>query len=135
MVRNEGILKQATVKELTKHTMPEVKDPEVAKKLIPTFEVGCKRITPSNGYLQSFNRDKVSLVTDGIDCITEDDIKTKDGTLYKVDAIVHATGISPIESGRALDAYGQQNEHMLESKEVSKTKWTPWKLRRSFGSS
>ena len=29
-----------------------VKDPELAKKLIPTYPIGCKRITPSDTYLK-----------------------------------------------------------------------------------
>ena len=91
---------------LTKHTMTEVFDGETAKKLTPSYEVGCKRITPSNGYLQSFNRDNVTLVTDGIDHITENGIKTRDGTLYEVDTIVYATGFSPIESWKVTDMYG-----------------------------
>ena len=86
--------------------MTEVKDPEVAKKLIPSFEMGCKRVTPSNEYLQSFNRDNVTLVTDGIDSIVENGIKTKDGIVHDVDTIVYATGFSPIKSANAYEAYG-----------------------------
>ena len=43
-----------------------VKDPELVEKLIPEYDVGCKRITPSYNYLQTFNRDNVKLITDPI---------------------------------------------------------------------
>ena len=102
----EGLLRKKVLEIFTKHTKTVVNDPEIAKKLIPSFEVGCKRVTPSNEYLQSYNRDNVTLVTEGIDCITEDCIKTKDGTEYEVDTIVFATGFSPIDSLKAFDAYG-----------------------------
>ena len=107
----EGISRKKVVEWLTKHTMTEVFDTEMAKKLIPSYEVGCKRVTPSNSYLQSFNRDNVALVTDEIDCITEDGIKTKNGTLYEVDSLVYATGFSPIESWKASDMYGLNDFH------------------------
>ena len=109
--RMEGLLRKKVVELLTQHTMTVVKDPEIAKKLIPSFEMGCKRVTPSNEYLQSYNRDNVTLVTEGIDCITEDGIKTKDGKVHEVDTIVFATGFSPIESGTAYDAYGLNGIH------------------------
>ena len=43
-----------------------MKDPELIEKLIPEYDMGCKRITPSFNYLQTFNRDNVKLVTDPI---------------------------------------------------------------------
>ena len=46
------------------------KDPETARKLTPSYDMGCKRITPSDDYLQAFNSEKVSLVTEGITEVT-----------------------------------------------------------------
>ena len=97
--------------------MTEVFDAETAKKLTPSYEVGCKRITPSNHYLQSFNRDNVTLVTDGIDHITENGIKTKDGILYEMDTIIFATGFSPIESWKVTDMYGLNGNSKLSESE------------------
>ena len=104
--RMEGFFRKRVVNILTEHTMTEVKNPEVAKKLIPSFEIGCKRVTPSNEYLQSFNRDNVTLVTEGIDSIVENGIKTKDGIVHEVDTIIYATGFSPIKSANAYKTYG-----------------------------
>ena len=36
----------------TGHIKKTVKNPETAKKLTPTYDMGCKRITPSDTYLQ-----------------------------------------------------------------------------------
>ena len=41
-----------------------LKDKELAERLMPTFSMGCKRITPSDTYIKSFLKDNVHLVTD-----------------------------------------------------------------------
>jgi hypothetical protein len=33
-----------------------MQDPELSKKLIPNYDMGCKRITPSDTYLAAFNK-------------------------------------------------------------------------------
>ncbi|OAG33842.1 hypothetical protein AYO21_12061 [Fonsecaea monophora] len=65
---------------------------ELAEKLIPKWEVGCRRPTPGPGYLESFTKDHVSLVISDISEITETGIKTADGNLHEFDVIVCATG-------------------------------------------
>lgn len=65
---------------------------DLAKKLIPKYEVGCRRATPGPGYLEAFTKDNVSLVTDSIDRIEASGIRTVDGKLHEFDAIVCATG-------------------------------------------
>jgi len=67
-------------------------DDDLAKKLTPDYEVGCRRATPGPGYLESFKRDNVSLVTDSIECIESGGIRTVDGRLHECDTIVCATG-------------------------------------------
>lgn len=67
-------------------------DEELARKLTPDYEVGCRRATPGPGYLEAFKRDNVSLVTDSIESISETGITTKDGTHHEFDTIVCATG-------------------------------------------
>jgi cation diffusion facilitator CzcD-associated flavoprotein CzcO len=69
-----------------------VKDPVTAEKLSPDFGVLTKRPTMSTGYLPAYNRDNVSLITDAIEEITPDGIKTRDGTLHKLDVLILATG-------------------------------------------
>jgi cation diffusion facilitator CzcD-associated flavoprotein CzcO len=68
------------------------KRPEVAKKLIPTFSVGCRRPTPGNGFLEALCEDNVEPVTKGIKRITEKGIVTEDGVEHEVDIIICATG-------------------------------------------
>lgn len=70
----------------------QVKDPELRKKLTPTFQFGCKRVLVSDDYWATFERPDVELVTDTIERIEAKGVRTKDGRLHEADAIVLATG-------------------------------------------
>ncbi|PSN72779.1 FAD/NAD(P)-binding domain-containing protein [Corynespora cassiicola Philippines] len=65
---------------------------ELATKLTPDWEVGCRRATPGPGYLEAFTQPHVSLITDAISHITSTGITTQDGTHHSFDVIVCATG-------------------------------------------
>lgn len=69
-----------------------VKDRATAEKLSPNFGVLAKRPTMSTGYLPAYNRDNVTLITDRIEEITPDGIRTQDGVLHKLDVLILATG-------------------------------------------
>ncbi len=93
-----------------------IKNPEVCAKLTPIYEMGCKRITPSNHYLQSFNKDNVHLVTEKIMHFTEDGIETDDDKLHKFDAVIYATGFSVMQS--TVSVYGQNGVQSKENGQI-----------------
>lgn len=70
----------------------QVDDPIVRERLIPRYGLGCKRPSMSNDYLKTFNRANVTLATASIECITEQGVRTVDGTEYEVDVLICATG-------------------------------------------
>lgn len=71
----------------------QVQDPELLKKVLPTYPPFGKRILQDNGtYLEALQQDNVELVTEGIAAIEENGVRTADGHLHEVDAIVCATG-------------------------------------------
>lgn len=72
----------------------QVDDPEVQEKLIPEYSFFCKRPSFSNTYYPCFNREHVELVTEGIECVTETGIRTRDGEERELDTIICATGYS-----------------------------------------
>lgn len=67
-------------------------DPELCDKLIPKWELGCRRITPGEGYLESFTRANVHLTQSPITKISENGLYTTDGKFHEVDVLVCATG-------------------------------------------
>ncbi|KXS17607.1 cyclododecanone monooxygenase [Gonapodya prolifera JEL478] len=71
-----------------------VKDPETAEALKPYYNQFCKRPCYHDEYLQTFNRENVTLVDTkgkGVTEITEHGI-VANGKEYKVDCIIFATG-------------------------------------------
>ncbi|KFU80807.1 Predicted flavoprotein CzcO associated with the cation diffusion facilitator CzcD [Amycolatopsis lurida] len=81
------------------HLRRAVKDPVTREKLTPRYALGCKRPSFSNEYLQTFDRDNVTLETTGIDAITGSGVRTTDGTEHPVDVLVLATGFKVFEKG------------------------------------
>ena len=105
-----------------------VRDPELARKLIPDYGLGCKRPSISNDYLRTFNRDHVELVTDAIERVTPTGIRTAEGVERAVDAIVLATGFrlasdpenfrrTPVRGRDGFDLARHYTEHRLRSYE------------------
>lgn len=77
----------------------QVQDPAVREKLIPRYGLGCKRPSMSNTYLRTFNRPDVSLVTEGIEAVTENGVRTVDGVEHEVDVLICATGFKLWDKG------------------------------------
>jgi len=103
-----------------------VHDPELRRKLMPDYGMGCKRPSVSNHYLRTFNRENVSLVTDKIDRVTSSGIRTVDGIERPVDAIVFATGFrlasdpenyrrTPVRGRNGFDLATHYAENRLKS--------------------
>ena len=67
-------------------------DKELCEKLIPKWELGCRRITPGDGYLEAFTKPNVHLTNSTIISIEPEGIRTEDGELHELDVIVCATG-------------------------------------------
>ncbi|MFE3325694.1 flavin-containing monooxygenase [Streptomyces sp. NPDC059176] len=72
----------------------QVPDPELRRKLTPTYQIGCKRILLTNDYYPTLLRDDVDLVTSPIAEFTESGIRTADGDLHEADVVVLGTGFS-----------------------------------------
>lgn len=69
-----------------------VDDPSTGERLTPNFGPLAKRPTISNGYLKSYNRNNVSLITEPIERITEDGVLTRDAVEHRFDVLILATG-------------------------------------------
>jgi cation diffusion facilitator CzcD-associated flavoprotein CzcO len=79
----------------------ELQNPALEARLIPEYELGCKRPATSNTYLRTFRRANVALITDGIDRICPQGVITRDGTLHEIDTLILATGFLTTERGNA----------------------------------
>ncbi|KAF9874299.1 flavin-binding monooxygenase [Colletotrichum karsti] len=62
------------------------------KRLIPSFPIGCRRIGPAEGFLESFHEENVELADGDISTFTKTGLRTKEGVEYEADVIICATG-------------------------------------------
>ncbi|KAG5762447.1 hypothetical protein H9Q72_009448 [Fusarium xylarioides] len=69
-------------------------DEKLTQRLIPTFPMGCRRLGPAEGFLESFHEDNVELAEGEIESFTENGLRVADGTEYKADVIICAMGFN-----------------------------------------
>ncbi|RKL19310.1 hypothetical protein BFJ68_g3584 [Fusarium oxysporum] len=77
-----------------------IASPELRGKLIPSWELGCRRLTPSLPYLKAIQEPNVNVIRTGIRRITEKGIETDDGEVHEVDTLICATGFNTSFSSR-----------------------------------
>ncbi|KAL2858523.1 flavin-binding monooxygenase [Aspergillus pseudoustus] len=89
----KGSVAQQEARSWAEKSMREaIISPELQHKLIPDWELGCRRITPGRPYLEAVQELNVEIERSPIDRITESGIHTSDGVIHELDAIVCATG-------------------------------------------
>ena len=79
-------------RRLQKHLDTYIKDDKLRQHMLPDYELGGRRVIPTNTYLPALARDNVDVDISGIDRITPQGIRTKDGKDIPLDVIVYATG-------------------------------------------
>jgi len=62
------------------------------ERLIPKWSVGCRRLTPGVGYLESLGKENVTVVYGEINKVTEKGCLCDNGNEYPVDVLICATG-------------------------------------------
>ncbi len=89
--RYPKILKRAEV-VWRRHLNSAISDPVLRAQLTPTYDLGCKRVLPSNDFYPALAKPNVSLVTEKIIEFRPDAVVTADGTAHRVDTVILATG-------------------------------------------
>jgi cation diffusion facilitator CzcD-associated flavoprotein CzcO len=74
------------------HLERSVRDPALRERLRPTYRAACKRLIMSDRFYETIQRSNATLVTEGIDRVEPDGVRTRDGVLHPLDVLVLATG-------------------------------------------
>jgi cation diffusion facilitator CzcD-associated flavoprotein CzcO len=93
----------------------QVRDPELRRRLTPSYRMGCKRILLSSTWYRAVTAENAEVVTEPIAEIVPEGVVDAAGTLHAADTIIFATGFrvtdQPIahkvrgRDGRTLDAH------------------------------
>ncbi len=102
-------------RKLKKHLEKYIKDDRLRQHMTPDYELGCRRVIPTNAYLPALSRENVDVDISGIECIMPHGIRTKDGREIPLDIIVYATGYfaySNMKKALTFDVYGLGGRHL-----------------------
>jgi cation diffusion facilitator CzcD-associated flavoprotein CzcO len=69
-----------------------VTDPELRERLRPEYRAACKRLIISPNFYEAMQAPNAELVTEAIESIVPEGVRTKDGVLHELDVLVLATG-------------------------------------------
>jgi cation diffusion facilitator CzcD-associated flavoprotein CzcO len=70
----------------------QIHDPELRRKLKPSYRLGCKRILFTSRYLPALNHANVEVIDSPISEVRAHSILTKDGVEHEIDTIIFGTG-------------------------------------------
>lgn len=65
---------------------------KLCEALIPSYPLGCRRMTPGQAYLQALSKPNVEVKLGGVRRFVPEGIELESGEVIQVDAIVCATG-------------------------------------------
>ncbi|NKX53048.1 flavin-containing monooxygenase [Arthrobacter mobilis] len=112
--RRDTDAQRAGVEQALAHLAAQVPDPELRRKLTPDYEFGCKRILRTDDYYPALMRPNVHLVTEAIDAIVPEGIRTTDGQVHEADVIIFGTGFSSQAFQGDLRIIGASGEDLKE---------------------
>ncbi|KAF2472585.1 FAD/NAD(P)-binding domain-containing protein [Lindgomyces ingoldianus] len=109
---------QKGAQEMFKARMAEfIKDRRLLEGFTPKWEVGCRRVTPGDPYMEAIQKENVDVHFTAVGAITEDGVVGEDGEERKVDTIVCATGFDvtyrprfPVIGKNGVDLYEKWKE-------------------------
>lgn len=84
-----------------------VHDPDLRRRLTPSYAPGCKRLVISNRFYPAIQKPNARLVDAPIEAIEPTGIRTRDGELHELDILVYATGFDPFAFFRPARVTGR----------------------------
>jgi len=114
-------VKTLYARNLKKNLEKYIDDAELRQHMMPDYELGCRRVIPTNKYLPALSRDNVDVDISGIEKITANGIRTKAGKEIALDIIVYATGFyaySDMKQALSFQVYGRNGRNLNSEWEI-----------------
>lgn len=102
-------IKKLYARTLKKNLQKHIKNDKLREHMMPRYELGSRRVIPTNTYLPALSRENVDVDISGIESITSTGVRTKDGKDVPLDILVYATGFyaySNMEKALTFKVYG-----------------------------
>ncbi len=115
MAGKSGMLRRMTEQKTRDYIAEKIRDPKLREKLVPDYPMGAKRILFSDDYYDALDRDNVDVVTESIDRIEADGVRTKDGVLHPADVLIYATGFETNSFITPMQVHGLAGESLNET--------------------
>ncbi len=96
------LIKSLYARSLRKNLEKYIDDDNLRQFMVPDYELGSRRVIPTNSYLPALSRDNVDVDISGIEEITPTGIRTKDGKDIPLDIIVYATGFFAYSNAKKM---------------------------------
>ncbi len=84
-----------------------VKDPDLRERLRPEYRAACKRLIISPNFYDAMQAPQTELVTEAIEAVVPEGVRTKDGVLHELDVLVLATGYHADAFMRPMNIIGR----------------------------
>ena len=88
--------------------------PELAERVWPDYQFGCKRVLFSSAFLPALARSNVELITTPVRELTERGIVTADGAEHEIDCLIYGTGFRTTEFMFPMEIAGAQGVTLRE---------------------
>jgi cation diffusion facilitator CzcD-associated flavoprotein CzcO len=75
----------------------QVRDPQLRAKLVPDYQLGCKRLLFSSDWYPALAQANVELVTVPVVEVLPHGVRSGEGTVHEVDVIIYGTGFAATE--------------------------------------
>ncbi len=92
-----------------------VADPELRERLRPDYQPACKRLIMSGDYYEAIQKPNAEVVTEGIESVVPEGVRTKDGELHELDVLICATGFKADAFMRPMDIVGRGGVTLAEA--------------------
>lgn len=98
-----------------RHMKKFIADPALRDKLTPRYEMGCKRVLPSNEFYPALARPNVELVAEALASARGDTLVGAGGAERAVDAVVFCTGFQIVDQPAPFSVIGRDGVDLRDA--------------------
>jgi cation diffusion facilitator CzcD-associated flavoprotein CzcO len=109
------LIKGVYARNLRNNLDKYIADDHLRRHMMPDYELGCRRVIPTNTYLPALARHNVNVDISGIEKITPTGIRTRDGKDIPLDIIVYATGFyayTDMDKALTFQVFGRDGRNL-----------------------